>query len=220
MIVTTPDSPPQIPLAFAPDSSSADLRPPRQRLPYPSIQALWWANDGRCERCQRPMDHRLAQAAPDYPDATGLDRWALVCPWCYSGYAPLPWDTLMPTLAPALIDAVRTHLVNPEAVPDPGAWITQAFAANGILVPYRHWPDPVYSFYYPAQTLWHPGVGHWLLRPERDSTTSALSLRLLRWRFPQHPFPATPWSRPPARTRLRTHAVAAHTGPLTTAPEL
>ena len=186
------DSAPSMPI------SSTSTLDTLTRLPQSLTQALWWANDGRCERCHRPMDRRFARSAPDYPDQTSLDRWALVCPLCHAGYTPLAWDPQR--MPPALIDTVGAHLANPMATSAGIAeWIIRVFDTQGILVPFRHWNYPM-SF--PVITLWHPGIGHLQIDPRVDPVT-APAIRILDWRFPHHAFPADPWLRPPARTRSK-----------------
>jgi hypothetical protein len=186
------DALPSIARTSHPDDAPRRPAPASQALRY----ALWWANDGRCERCGRAMDRHLARIRRAYPDRSGSDAWALWCPWCTEDACfPIAWASI--TLPPGLIRDLLAQGPPSWTPPMLPRWFLAVFATGGILVPYRHWPHSLW----PTATLWVPRIGHVQCTPQPQGQPPIIH----RWRFASHAvLDAPPPFRPPARTRVFT----------------
>ncbi len=135
----------------------AGRRPrPSDRVPRATVQAIWQAEDGRCESCGRPMDRRCAQVSRRDP----LGGWApanlaLLCCDCESRQ---PGRLRSIAIAPEVLAALP---LRPE-VGDRLAWTRRLLHARGIYVPLPRWrpPQPPHRH----RRLWVPGVGWFLVR--------------------------------------------------------
>lgn len=108
-------------------------RPGKYRVPRADVEAVWAAEDGRCECCGRPMDRRCAKASRRIkPGPWTGDNLALLCYDCDSRYRP--GQTILSTRTPdaALLAALR---VNPGY--DPWQVLRGLLFHRGIYVPHR-----------------------------------------------------------------------------------
>ena len=115
----------------------------RQRTSEETL-AIWEAEDGRCEACGRPMDHRIAQIVfrdgvlPDEQQA------ALICPLCAHGLGS-PFDT-------ARVDKITAEILAAGLKVDKAAaaqWLRENLETGGVLITASR----------DSLVVWIPGLG-------------------------------------------------------------
>ena len=129
---------------------------PTHKVPPEVVQAVWAAEDGRCEACKRPMDKRCARVTR--VDDTNPDRTAanlhLVCVDCK---ARRPDLLVHLTLAEDVLQHIAGHL-GPDQAAQATRWLLAALRKHGVLI--KVWKD--------ARIYWLPGIGYFRVTVPED----------------------------------------------------
>ena len=130
----------------------------------PEVAAeVWWAEDGRCEACKRPMDKRWAKVArvDDRRPERTADNLHLLCVDCK---ARRPDVLARLVLGDAVAERVMGQL-GPEQAQQASRWLCASLRRYGVLV----WVGRE------ARTYWLPGVGTFRVELQPDGTAAVVA---------------------------------------------
>ena len=131
-------------------------QPERPKLDPDLILAVWFAEDGRCEACKRPMDKRFARVIPiDAEAPPAAENMQLVCVDCKSR-RPDPLRSCSLVLGEQVAARVLGHLP-PEQLEAGTRWLAGQLKRYGVIL----------SIASSRRAYWLPGVGvFWLSVPQ------------------------------------------------------